>query len=69
MPEPLDVIAALEKARQVINSMNTPNSLQHYEISLAGQILVAQEIRRLTDIIKNETISVHKASFLGGGPG
>jgi len=67
MPESLDVIAAVESAHQIVKS--TPDDpYRSATITLAGQILVAQEIRRLTDAIKNETISVRKASSLCGCP-
>lgn len=53
MTEPLDIVTAIEQSRHIIEGMkDTDRHHQPDIINLAGQLLVAGEIRRLTAAVK-----------------
>lgn len=51
MPEPLDVVATMENARHIVVEMST--GMRTDIVILAGHMIVASEIRRLTTAVEN----------------
>ena len=56
MAETLDIVTAIESARKIVEEVSsTPaigDSRELSMLNLAGNIIIAREIRRLTDVIE-----------------